>query len=121
MPLTKINIHQPKPRILVAPLDWGLGHATRIIPLVKMLENAGATVLLAADGAIAKLLQTELPGREILPLPGYQIRYGKNGKTFFFKKGANNSGILRRYKTQTEYDEIVLKEGDLLYNMDSHG
>lgn len=45
----------------------------------------------------------------------------KIGKTFFFKEGTNNSGILRRYKTQTEYDEIVLKEGDLLYNMDSHG
>ena len=110
MPLTKINIHQPKLRILVAPLDWGLGHATRIIPLVKMLENAGATVLLAADGAIAKLLQTELPGREILPLPGYQIRYGKNGKTFFFKMLVQAPAIIKRIKKENNWLKNIIEE-----------
>lgn len=37
-------------RILVAPLDWGIGHATRCIPIIQELVRQGAEVILAADG-----------------------------------------------------------------------
>src|ERR687889_815913 len=66
-----------KPRILVAPLDWGLGHATRCIPVIQYLLTNGAEVWLAGDGKIATLLKTEFPGLPFLPLSGYGIRYGK--------------------------------------------
>lgn len=65
-----------KPRILVAPLDWGLGHATRCIPIIRTLLANGAEVLLAGEGKIAHLLKTEFPELPLLPLPGYGIRYG---------------------------------------------
>src|SRR5215218_10475267 len=68
---------QAKPRILVAPLDWGLGHATRCIPIIQYLLTNGAEVWLAGDGKIATLLKTEFPGLPFLPLPGYEIQYGK--------------------------------------------
>lgn len=70
------------PRALVAPLDWGLGHATRCIPLIKVLQNKGFEVLLAAEGPIADLLRAEFPKSMILPLPGYKMRYG-GMRTFF--------------------------------------
>ena len=38
------------PCILVAPLDWGLGHATRCVPIVRLLEKQGHRVLLASGG-----------------------------------------------------------------------
>ena len=63
--------------MLVAPLDWGLGHATRCIPIIRALIANGFTVLLAAEGAQAHLLQTEFPDLTILPLEGYRVRYSK--------------------------------------------
>ena len=59
-----------KPRILVAPLDWGLGHATRCIPIIQALLKNGADVWLAGEGKIGYLLKTEFPGLPLLSLPG---------------------------------------------------
>ncbi|HUQ96410.1 MAG TPA: glycosyltransferase [Chitinophagaceae bacterium] len=69
-----------KPRILVAPLDWGLGHATRCIPVIRTLITTGAAVWLAGDGPIATLLKTEFPELPLLPLQGYDITYGKTSR-----------------------------------------
>ncbi len=66
-------------RILIAPLDWGLGHATRCIPIIGELQELGCEVVLAADGKVAKLLALEFPGMEIRYLQGYHVRYGKKG------------------------------------------
>ncbi|MFN4286862.1 MAG: glycosyltransferase [Lacibacter sp.] len=66
-------------RVLIAPLDWGLGHATRCIPLIRYLLQRGVAVELAADGAVAALLQQEFPQLPLHRLPGYGIRYGRNG------------------------------------------
>jgi UDP-N-acetylglucosamine transferase subunit ALG13 len=63
-------------RVLIAPLDWGLGHATRCIPLIGELLTRGADVTLAADGPVARLLAREFPQLEIKPLQGYNIQYG---------------------------------------------
>lgn len=59
----------------MAPLDWGLGHATRCIPLINALVANGYTVILAAEGAQAHLLQQEFPQLTLLPLAGYRVRY----------------------------------------------
>lgn len=62
-------------RILLCILDWGLGHATRCLPLIAQLESEGRTVLPASAGRAHALLQQELPDREIIELPAYGIRY----------------------------------------------
>ena len=64
-----------KPRILVAPLDWGLGHATRCVPVIRELLSQGADVWLAGEGAQENLLKTEFPGLPFLSLRGYRVRY----------------------------------------------
>lgn len=69
-------------RILLAPLDWGLGHATRCVPIIRYLQELGCEVVLAADGAVAALLQNEFPDIRILQLKGYNIRYGKGSSLF---------------------------------------
>lgn len=66
-----------KPRILIAPLDWGLGHATRCIPLIRELLANGADVWLAGEGAQAALLSEEFPALPLLEIPGYHIRYAR--------------------------------------------
>lgn len=64
-----------KPRVLIAPLDWGLGHATRCIPIVISLLKYKCEVIFAAEGATKELLQKEFPQLVFLPLKGYQMRY----------------------------------------------
>jgi uncharacterized protein (TIGR00661 family) len=62
-------------KVLVAPLDWGLGHATRCIPIIKKLIRQGDEVLIASDGRIEKLLKKEFPDLTFVFLHGYRIRY----------------------------------------------
>ena len=38
-----MNLNTPSKTILVAPLNWGLGHATRCIPIINALEENGFT------------------------------------------------------------------------------
>lgn len=68
-----------KKRILLAPLDWGLGHATRCIPIAHALEAHGYEVVFAADDRPLQLLMQEFPQHHFIKLPGYEIRYPKNG------------------------------------------
>jgi UDP-N-acetylglucosamine:LPS N-acetylglucosamine transferase len=73
--LENINIGMGQKRLLVAPLDWGLGHATRCIPLINKFLTEGFTVVIAADGPIANLLKEAFPNTVILRLPGYEVTY----------------------------------------------
>ncbi len=61
--------------ILVAPLHWGLGHATRCIPIIQQLLNAGKKVVIASDGDALALLQKEFPDLPAEVLPPYGISY----------------------------------------------
>lgn len=72
-------------KVLVAPLDWGLGHVTRCVPLVRELEEQGAEVVIAASGKGKYLLQKEFPNQEIVEIPGYDVRYSRRGALLPFK------------------------------------
>ncbi len=70
---------QEKKKIIVAPLNWGLGHAARCIPIINALLENGYEVIIASDGGALTLLQKEFPALESLELPAYNIHYaGKN-------------------------------------------
>lgn len=69
----KINI----PTVLVAPLDWGLGHTTRCIPIIRKLQLNGCKVIVAAEGSALWVLQQEFPGIDHLVLRGYRINYSR--------------------------------------------
>ncbi|WP_093022332.1 glycosyltransferase [Pustulibacterium marinum] len=74
-----------KKRILVAPLNWGLGHATRCIPIIHGLIDENFEPVLASDGIALQLLKKEFPELEHHELPSYDIEYAKNGKNFKLK------------------------------------
>ena len=71
------NIFTPQKRVLVAPLEWGLGHATRCIPLITTLLELGCEVLICAEGGARALLEKEFPRLSFLPLRGYRMRYSR--------------------------------------------
>ncbi len=62
-------------RILVAPLDWGLGHSTRCIPIIQALLQRGAVPVMGADGGPLALLRKEFPDLEHVRIPGVNVRY----------------------------------------------
>lgn len=64
-------------RILVAPLDWGLGHSTRCIPIIERLIARGSIPVIGADNGPLALLRSEFPKLEHVRVPGANIRYSK--------------------------------------------
>lgn len=72
-------------KILIAPLDWGLGHATRCLVIIQYLQFLGCNITIAASGKTKNLLQKEFKNVEFLDLPGYDIVYSKNKRTLALK------------------------------------
>jgi uncharacterized protein (TIGR00661 family) len=68
---------------LVAVLDWGLGHATRCIPLIVGLQTHGCKVSIAGNGASFQLLKQEFPDLTFYELSSYKISYPSHGFFFF--------------------------------------
>src|SRR5690348_5439576 len=58
-------------RVLFAVGYWGLGHATRDLPLIQGLLNEGCEVIVGCDGAPLEVLRRELAGAcEVVRLAG---------------------------------------------------
>jgi hypothetical protein len=72
-------------KVLIAPLDWGLGHATRCIPVITAFIELGYHVTIATEGAHEIILREAFPGLTFLRLKGYGIRYSKKEDGFVFK------------------------------------
>lgn len=62
-------------RVLICPLDWGIGHATRCIPLIEHFRNRGCRVMIAGTGRSVEVLKREYPELTYVDLPGTEIRY----------------------------------------------
>jgi hypothetical protein len=102
----------PKLRILVAPMDWGLGHATRCIPLVHYLLQQGTEVWLAGEGRIEALLRNEFPDLPFVHLPGYNIEYGRSKWDLLGKMALQIPKILGRIEKENEWlQEAVAQHG----------
>lgn len=61
--------------VLVTPLDWGLGHATRCIPVIRILLERGCSVSIASSGHPLQLLREEFPELTFFELASYQPKY----------------------------------------------
>ena len=62
-------------RVLVSPLDWGLGHATRMIPVVRYLMSRRHEVLLAGSGDSIRLLSENFPALIVVPLKSFSPKF----------------------------------------------
>ena len=62
-------------KILLAPLNWGLGHASRCVPLVQRLLDEGHEVVLGGDGDSLTLLRKHFPLLRYVYLAPLTLRY----------------------------------------------
>ena len=120
--MANINTNQPftdkpliKSRILVAPLDWGLGHATRCIPVIRELLKQGAEVWLAGEGPQKELLEEEFPTLSFLILPGYRVKYARSRFGLLFSMFRQSRQILSSIQKENAW----LKEMVTTYGFDA--
>lgn len=98
---------------MVAPLHWGLGHATRCIPIIRALLANGYNVLLASDGAALILLRKEFPKLPFLELPSYNITYPKNGKYFKWKLLLKFPHVQKTIQTEKKRVKKLVANGEI--------
>ncbi|MBK8848040.1 MAG: hypothetical protein IPO27_16505 [Bacteroidetes bacterium] len=65
-------------KVLIAPLNWGLGHAARCVPIIKQHIEAGNEVIIASDGDALDFLKKEFPQLRCFQLPSYRVIYHLN-------------------------------------------
>ncbi|MDP1800662.1 MAG: glycosyltransferase [Bacteroidota bacterium] len=63
--------------IFISPLDWGLGHATRCVPIIKEL-SANNKVIIGTSALNRSFFDNYFPQLQKINLPSYNIRYSKN-------------------------------------------
>ena len=63
--------------VCIAPIDWGLGHATRCIALIRALTALNYTIYIASEGHQETILKEAFPQAHFLKLKGYRVRYAK--------------------------------------------
>jgi uncharacterized protein (TIGR00661 family) len=99
--------------ILIATLNWGLGHATRCIPIINALIEEGFKPILAGDGDSLKLLQFEFPELRSYTLPSYNIQYTKKGKHLKYKLLLDAPKILKAVKEEQQVVSKIIKKENI--------
>ncbi|HLN55023.1 MAG TPA: glycosyltransferase [Bacteroidales bacterium] len=74
---------EPAKNILICPLEWGLGHAARMIPLATRLMNRNCRVFIGAGEKHIALIRAELPGLTFIRFPGFSPSYSKYLPQYF--------------------------------------
>jgi uncharacterized protein (TIGR00661 family) len=103
------KVSYKNPAILVCPLDWGIGHATRCVPLIRLLLEKGANVIIAADGRSLLVLQLEFPQLTFIKFPGYNFSYPQSG-SMALKMLRQAPAIIRGIRKENKMlDELIGK------------
>lgn len=96
-----------KKNILIAPLDWGLGHAARCVPIINELLQQHCNVIIGADNGPLAFLQAEFPDLTTIKISGYNIRYPK-GRGMTLKMMLASPKIIKGIKKEHQLlDQII--------------
>jgi uncharacterized protein (TIGR00661 family) len=66
-----------KLNILICPLEWGLGHAGRMVPFAKRLQELNCNIIFGSGEEHITFLQGELPEATYIHFPGFRIKYSR--------------------------------------------
>lgn len=102
-----------KKRILVAPLNWGLGHATRCIPIINALLKHDFVPIIASDGTALLILKKEFPNISTIELPAYNVTYAKKGKHFKLKLLKDSPKLLKAIKAEKKALKQIIDDNNI--------
>jgi len=66
-------------RILISPLNWGMGHVSRCIPLIDQFLKNGNIVHVAADDQQRSIFEQYFTEVAFIEHQGYPFRFGERG------------------------------------------
>lgn len=97
----------------MAPLNWGLGHAARCIPIIKALQEFEFQPILGGDGASLNLLRKEFPSLDFYELPSSGVTYAKNPKFLKYKLLLQSPKIMRTVAAEKQCVEEIHRRENL--------
>ncbi len=95
---------------MIAPLDWGLGHTTRCVPIIDYIIKSGNKVLFAGNQRQCSYILTTFSGIETIDLKGYNVRYPKEGGSFMWTLAKQLPGIIKTIKEEHEWLQKIVDE-----------
>lgn len=96
-------------------MDWGLGHASRSVPLIRDLQQKGHEVILASAGQAFAFLKNYFPELLVLEKPAYRIRFSTKvsmswmllfQSRAFLKTIRDEHKWLQKILPQYQFDEV---------------
>lgn len=112
-------------KILVAPLNWGLGHASRCVPLIHRLLDEGHEVVIGGDGMSFTLLRKHFPKLRYVYLAPLDLHYSRSGNQTWAMLKAIPQLLLWRNKDrlmlkailqEEHFDQVISDNRPGLYN-----
>ena len=105
------NTEGKKPVVLISPLDWGLGHTTRCIPIIRELAHQGCNIIIACNSTQKAALTSEFYQHlSFVHLQGYDLKYGKTRWGTVLRIIFQIPKILTRINNENRWLNIFLKQ-----------
>lgn len=103
-------------KVVFSPLDWGLGHTTRSIPLLQTLEHLGFSLIITCNSTQFNILRPHFPGARFEKLEGYHINFGKSRAGTLLRIAFQAPKILTRIKAENAWlkDFCLAEKPDLV-------
>lgn len=101
--------------ILIAPLDWGLGHTTRCVPIISYLQQLGHNVLFAGNEQQKAYISATVPSITTIHLDGYNVRYSNSPHLFALTLLRQLPSLKRSIKKENSWLQQVVQD----YNIDA--
>jgi len=122
-PTTQFGKLKRKPLVLFSPLDWGLGHTTRSIPIIAHLLSLNCSVIIACNNHQKELLTAEFPDLEYFDIPGYEIHYGSSGVRTYLALLLQIPALLIKIREEQVWLQKVVREKkpDLIVSDNRYG
>lgn len=99
---------------MVAPLNWGLGHATRCIPIINAIIENGDCPIIASDGQALKLLKKEYPSQTFITLPSYGVTYASEGQNLKLKMLKDSPKIWMAIRNEQKMLTKIIQDHDIV-------
>ena len=107
-------------KILICPLNWGMGHVSRCIPLINKLQNQNNQVFIACDkiqqSVFESFVNTEV---YFITHEGYPFRFRGRGN-FLFDLFLNINGLIKRHLTELSQVKQIVSEHKIEFIISDH-
>ena len=107
---------------MISVLNWGFGHVSRCIGLIRQLEGQGNEVIFAGDEQQAEIIKQYFPEMKIIPHEGYPFKFRGKGR-FAVDLFLSLPRLVKQFtKEKNRVEEIVQQEQpDLLISDHRYG